>query len=162
MIKTSVLGQSELVARMQRVRDNVKDTLLAGDVERLLLLRVRRRFEASTSPDGGAWPALAASTIRRKKYLGVARPEKALERTGALRDSIGVIPGVTDGLIVFNTGFGFRIGVRDPDVALYGRLHNEGIGQRQRRFLGMSSGDVGAIRVAAARKLKAITSRNGV
>lgn len=156
MSKTvSVTGQTELVARMRRIRSKLPNAMAGVDVERLLLSRVLRRFENSVSPDGVAWPALKESTVRRKKLLGARRPEKALERTERLVRGIRIISGSTSGLLVANTGLGFRIGVDDPVAAIYGRLHQQGHGSLpQRKFMGLSASDVSAVTAFTRRRIK--------
>lgn len=153
-----VTGQAALVARMRRIRNGLPDAIFGIDIEQLLLRRVLHRFEQSVAPDGAQWPALKETTVRRKKWLGSRRPDKALERTEKLVRSIRVISGGTRGLLAASTGIGFRIGVSDHDAAAYGRLHQYGIGDHlpARPFIGISSGDVAAVRAFAQRRLRTL------
>jgi phage gpG-like protein len=151
-----VLGSKALLAKLRRVSAAASGVVGDVELERLLLSRVRARFEQGVSPDGTPWPGLMESTVASKKRHGFRRPEAPLQATGRLLQSIQIIHGSNEGLLAGNTGAGFRIGISDKIAAVYGRLHNYGIGQERRQFIGLGRLDVVAVSGLLRRRLKSI------
>lgn len=146
------MGTREVLRRIALVREATGGLVTREGMQTLLLKRVRERFSQGVSPDGTPWAVLKNSTRARKKSSGEVKP---LVRTGLLRDSIDIIKSFTTGLIVGNTGYGFRIGVLDEEAAKYGKLHNYGLGgQTQRRFLGLGASDLASVKGYATRRIK--------
>jgi hypothetical protein len=82
-----------------------------------------------------------------------------LVRTGKLRGSIKLIRGSVDGATFTNTGGGIRIGIEDPEIAAYARVHNRGFPAKKipaRQFLGVSRNDIKAVDGLLRRKAKQI------
>ena len=160
-----VIGQRKTIARIKRTVDAVVGIVDEVGLQKLLLARVKARFEQTVSPDGAAWPSLDPATIRRKTQLGLSRPSQPLWGKGKLYQAINVIRGSSAGLLAGNTGAGFRIGVkdtgRDPRPGAlsppeYGRIHNYGLGVTQRQFMGLSPADVASVAGYIKRRLKSI------
>ncbi len=155
MSKERVLGRAALIARMRRISANMPDIVSGEQVQNLMLRRTLDRFDSGVSPENTPWPPLEKSTIERKERGGYPYPKKPLHRTSLLRDSIAIIHGLTTGLLVSNTGLGFRIGVDNAEASEYGRLHNRGEGgQKLRKFLGVGYLDTESVRALVARNLK--------
>ena len=151
----AVTGQQSLVRKLKRVRLGLPDVINNDEAKRLLVRRIRQRFDAQVDPDNMPWEPLKPRTVEIKKRLGAPRPQQALFRWGALRDSIDVIRGSNAGLFSMNTGLGFRIGVTDPEVAGYARIQQYGNSRIPARpFLGLSDLDIKSYRSLASRKLK--------
>jgi hypothetical protein len=131
-------------------------------LEKLLLKRVKARFNRGVDADGVKWPPLEPATKRRKSS---SKHQNPLKRTGTLYDAIKVIQGTHAGLFASATGAGFRIGVSDPEAAEYGRLMNNGFYHvrakrmiQPRRFLGVGELD----RKAVDSALRAIILRSTI
>lgn len=151
-----VQGAAELVRRLQRIRVASVGVVTDAQISNLLIQRVRARFKQGVSPDGTPWAGLLESTIESKTRHGFAKPRELLQATGRLLAALKVIQGSNAGVLTGNTGLGFRIGVADPVAAQYGRLHNYGIGQEKRQFIGLSRLDVVAVSSLLRRNLKSI------
>lgn len=160
-----VTGQRKTVARIKRTVSAAVGIVDEAGLQKLLLARVKARFEQTVSPDGIPWPSLDPSTIRRKTQLGLTRPSQPLWGKGTLYQSINIIRGSSAGLLAGSTGAGFRIGVkdvgRDPRPGAlapheYGRIHNYGLGVVQRQFMGLSPADVASVAGYLKRRLKSI------
>lgn len=152
-----VRGADKLQQRIATIRANIDLPDLTKQIGALLLRRNLERFDAQVDPDGSPWAPLADSTLRRKKGAGYGdRP--ALVREGDLRDAIRVIAGGA-GSTFINTGAGLRIGVEDPEIAVYAKALNKGVPGRipARKFLGISAGDVKAVDALMRRKAKQLT-----
>jgi len=151
----AVTGQQALVTKLKRIRLGLPDVVESDEAKQLLVRRIRARFDAQRGPDNSAWEPLKPRTVEIKKRIGAPKPQQALYRFGALRDSIGVIRGRNAGLLTSNTGLGFRVGVTDPEVAWYARVQNYGTDRIPARpFMGLNELDIRAYRSLASRKLK--------
>lgn len=152
-----VRGADKLQTRIATIRQSLQIAAFTEEVGQLLLRRTLERFEREVDPDGRPWAPLKATTLRRKAYAGYGNRKK-LQRTGKLKSSIRVIRGGA-GTTFTNTGAGLRIGIQDPEVAIYGKIQNTGNGRIQaRRFLGVSALDVRAVDSLLRRKAREIES----
>lgn len=152
-----VVGTQEVINRLHKLNQDALGVVSEKALQSLLERRVLARFDQGVSPDGVPWPGLLESTIKRKlrsAYAGNAK--RLLVRTRLLRDSLGVIPGSSKGLLASSTGAGFRIGVNDPEASRYGRFHNYGIGQEKRQFIGLGASDLRSVQEFLNRRLKSI------
>lgn len=156
MADKKVIGGAEVARRLKALRTGIRATLQDSQVADLLEKRVRGRFAEGVDPNNNPWPGLMESTVERKYREGVKEPKALLRATDRLYNSIKIIQGGVAGLLAGNTGLGFRIGVSDPYAASYGRLHNFGIGQEKRQFIGLSRLDVIAVSAYVRRRLKSI------
>jgi phage gpG-like protein len=148
-----VRGADKLQARIATIRQNLQLPILIEEVGQLLLRRTLDRFENEVDPDGKSWVPLKETTLRRKAYAGYGSKKK-LQRTGKLKSSIRVIRGGS-GTTFTNTGAGLRIGIENPEVAVYGKIQNTGNNRiRARRFLGIGALDVKAVDSLLRRKAK--------
>jgi len=137
-------GAQRLSKRLDTLQKNLAPGPVLGEVTRLLLDRTLRRFDAQVDPDNLPWRPLSPATLARKNRLGFSN--KILVERGKLRASIAIIRGEAQGLLYTNTGAQARIGIKDPDVAIYARYHQEGTKNTpQRRFLGIGRLDVKAV-----------------
>ena len=139
-----VRGAERLAQRINTIRTNTGVTLGSNVILELLLRRTEERFARQVDPDGVPWPGRMTHGTRGKvdkRSAGLP----LLVRTGKLRDSIGIIRGFTPGQLGVATGAQGRIGIKDPRVAFYARMHQLGIGQERRRFLGIGALDVKAV-----------------
>lgn len=151
----AVTGQQSLIRKLKRVRLGLPGVIENDEAKQLLVRRIRARFDSQVDPDNQPWEPLKPRTVEIKKRLGAPKPNQALYRWGALRDSIDVISGSNAGLFSMNTGLGFRIGVTDPDVAAYARIQQYGNSRiAARPFLGLNELDIKSYRSLASRKLK--------
>lgn len=138
-------GAARLSKRIATIRANLQLPVLTREIGELLLRRTHDRFDQEVDPDGEPWRELAAATIIAKRRMGYGARGK-LKRTGKLRDSIKLLRGNVAGSLYTNTGAGVRIGVEDPAVAKYGRVHqNSSRTVPRRRFLGIGRLDVKAV-----------------
>lgn len=153
-----VIGTERAIQRIREVHRAVIGVVLHSETENFLVSRVLARFDAGVDPANRAWPGLDEATIRYKRQKGYSKPEQPLYAKGNLRRAIGIIRGSNTGLLAGATGLGFRIGVRTPREAAYGRLHNFGFGQEQRQFIGVSPLDARALSGFFNRKLKSIAN----
>jgi phage gpG-like protein len=154
---TKVTGTQELIRKLQRINQVAVGVVAEKQLQDLLVRRVKGRFDEGVSPDGSPWAGLMEATVSRKRRKGSPRPDALLQDTRKLRNSIGVISGGNTNLLASSTGLGFRIGVRDPLAARYGRLHNFGMGgQEKRQFLGIGASDVRSVRDFISRRLQSI------
>lgn len=164
-MSSKVLGTSEVVRRIGKLRAamavGVKDEALA----QLLLARIKGRFMATVSPQGVPWVGLSTQTVKRRRSQPgkYTRPTQPLYGTGRLYRAINIVrAGQAAGAFVGSTGLGIRIGVTDTSPvaegrmspAEYGRLHNYGIGQEKRQFLGLSALDLEAVRRNVKKRLE--------
>lgn len=146
-----VRGAGKLQTRIATIRQSLQLAAFTEEVGQLLLRRTLNRFEREVDPDDRAWAPLKETTLRRKAYLGYGNKKK-LQRTGKLKDSIRLIRGGA-GTTFTNTGAGFRIGIENPDVALYGKIQNAGNNRiKARRFLGVGALDIRAVDSLLRRK----------
>lgn len=137
---THVEGVAALSKRLALLRRVLVDQLDVTPVLQLLLKKNRERYDQQVAPDGTPWKPLSSETVRTKRRRGGRR--KILQDTGALRKGIKIIRGaLSEGGFAVNTGAGARIGIDDPRVAEYGRLHQKGEGVPKRRFLGVNPSD---------------------
>lgn len=158
-MNSRVIGGRAAVDKIAAVRKAAVGILSDAEVSTLILSRIKARFIQGVAPDGTPWPGLLDSTIKRKRRKGLPRPDAPLFGTGRLYRSIKIIQGNNLGLLTTNTGVGVRIGVSDPIVAKYGRIHNEGLyDQEQRKFIGLSRLDVAAVAALLRRRLKLIST----
>jgi phage gpG-like protein len=154
---STVTGHKRLVARLKRIRERLPEVFDDSAAKALLIRRMRARFIAEISPDGIPWPALADSTIARKKKKGITNPAKKLIETGAMYRAFGEISGRNAGLLAINTGLGFRVGIDDPELTMRARVNNYGSFRvPAREFMGLSESDVRSYREAVARRLRNI------
>lgn len=156
MVKDShyVRGAERLSRRISTIRRNLNLPALTEAVGALLHKRFLDRFDREVTPDGQPWLPLAESTLRRKRALGYGDAKK-LVRTTDMRSAIQIIVGRADGGVFANTGAGLRIGISDPEIAKYAKVHNNGSGggrTPQRRFLGIGRLDVKAVDSLLRRK----------
>ncbi len=159
-----VVGTQEVVDRLHKLNQAALGVASEEALQKLLVKRVRGRFDQGVAPDGSPWPGLLESTLKRKGYSsaykggkgGVGNQKKLLVRTGKLRDSLGVIPGSNKKLFASATGVGFRIGVNDPVASIYGRMHNYGLGQEKRQFIGLGALDLRSVQDFLNRRSKSI------
>lgn len=151
----AVTGQQSLIRKLKRVRLGLPGVIENDEAKQLLVRRIRARFDSQVDPDNMPWAPLKPRTVEIKKRLGAPKPNQALYRWGALRESIDVIRGSNAGLFSTNTGLGFRIGVTDPEVADYARIQQYGNSRiAARPFLGLNELDIKSYRSLASRKLK--------
>jgi len=121
-IKLDKLSITSQLAKLEEVLDS---GLILDEAAAFLLGRIRRRFLEERDPDGQGWePSKAA--IKRRLSGGTG----TLYKTGRLWRSIQA--AVVDGN---------ERRVIDTDVP-YARIHQLGIGQVKRVFMGFSDGDV--------------------
>lgn len=149
-----VRGAERLGRRINTIRTNLNLPALHNEVGELLHKRFLNRFDREITPDGLPWLPLAESTLRRKRALGYGDANK-LVRTTDMRNAIQIIRGRADGGVFANTGGGLRIGIKDPEIAKYATVHNNGSGggrTPQRRFLGIGRLDVKAVDSLLRRK----------
>lgn len=151
-----VKGVSSLASRIKKLREGAVGIVNDSQIATLLESRIRARFEQGVSPDGTPWPGLMQSTIDRKQRKHSRNAKKLLQDTGRLLASLKIIQGGNAGLLAGATGAGVRIGISDPIAAEYGRLHNYGLGQEKRRFIGLSKLDVLAVSGYIRRRLQSI------
>lgn len=139
-----VRGAQKLSKRIATIRASIQLPLLVDDITALLLSRTLRRFDREVDPNEKPWAPLQPQSIARKRRAGYG-DRKLLVQTGNLRSAIKAIRGGT-GTISTNTGAGSRIGIEDPKVVKYARLHNQGRGGMPlRKFLGIGADDVKAV-----------------
>lgn len=144
---------SDLTSWIEKLQARLADlTPLMADIGDSLLTSSMHRFETKTAPDGSAWAALAAATIRdriRRDYGG----ENILQRSSALKLSLNSRPG-PDQVIVSMGGSG--------NSTAYARIHQYG-GQagrghkvkiKARSVLGLSPDDEKSIGVITERFLR--------
>lgn len=142
---STVGGAARLSRRIATLRSRLSLPPLMAEIGALLHKRTMERFARQISPTYQPWAELKPATLRRKAALGFGAKQK-LERTGALKKAIQVIRGRADGGTYINTGAGFRIGIVDPEIALYARVLNDGNGRIVgRRFLGIGPLDIKAV-----------------
>lgn len=162
---SGVVGQRATLQRIKRKVDATKGVLDESGLKRLLLSRIQSRFQQTVSPEGLPWPGLTPGTVRQKKQRKLEKPETPLWGTGTLYRAINIIQGSSAGLLGVSTGAGFRIGVVDTrrpsrpgglSPVEYGRIHNYGLGQAERRFIGLSASDVDSVARYINRRLKSI------
>lgn len=151
-----VKGVGSLSSRIKRLREGAVGIVNDVQIAQLLESRIRARFAQGVAPDGTPWPGLMETTIARKGRKGSRNKDKLLQDTGRLFASLKIIQGGNVGLLAGATGAGVRIGISDPIAAEYGRLHNYGLGQEKRRFIGLSTLDVVAVSGYLRRRLKSI------
>lgn len=153
MANGEIVGTRALIAHFKKIRLALPGTLNDPGLQQVLVRRFRKRFDERRSPDGNYWKPLAEVTVLRKKRAGYSYPDRPLYATGSLRKSINVVRGVTTGLIVTNTGFGFRLGVTNIKQARYGFYHQHGVGVPERRFIGLSNEDIDVVVSYVGKKL---------
>lgn len=148
-----VRGADRLRRRIASIRRSIDLPDMTEQIGELIYLRTMRRFDQEVDPDGKPWPKLKAETEKRKIRQGLGS-RKMLVASGQLRDSIKLIRGGV-GSTFFNTGVGLRIGVQDPEVAKYARVHQQGLGEiPARRFLGIGRLDIKAVDSLLRRKAR--------
>ncbi len=146
-----VKGGDALKKRLRTVQQNTKSALTDGRILKFILQRNLDRFRLGVDPDNVPWKPLAQSTILRKRRAqrtGEAlrgSGSRILVRSGAMFRNIKILSGAIPGGLGVATGFGGRIGIADPDIAAYARLHQSGRGRPRRRFLGVSLADRKAV-----------------
>lgn len=161
MISLRCTGQTALVSRLKRVRENFSTIVRDVRLDEWMLRRQTTRYDKEVNPDGTPWAPLLDQTIKRKKRAGSNGP--TLVRSGKLRKAVDIIVGSRTGLFAIDTGLGFRVGVNDPDAAIYGRVHNQGLysgqikrHQKRRRFIGLSPLDVTSAKALLRRRAQII------
>ena len=148
-----VRGAEKLGRRLRSIQASIGLAPLVDEIGVALLRRTLDRFDNELDPDGRRWAELKESTIRRRNSAGYGG-KTILKRNETLRNSIKIIRGGT-GTTFFNTGAGLRIGVAEPDVALYGAIQNKGNGRIvARRFLGIGALDIKSVDSLMRRKAK--------
>lgn len=155
--KERVVGAGALLKRIATIQSGIGPLVSQERLGAFLVRRMQARFDKEQAPDGSRWKARASSSRGNHKILN---------RTGALRGSLGVIEG-TGGGFGAATGAGFRIGIRsmkvqEPtrtvDTAVYGRAHHLGLGKLpKRRILGIGALDVKAVDSLLRREIKKLT-----
>lgn len=154
-----IAGTQEVIRKLRAMNAAALGLTVDERLKSLLLSRVLGRFDEGVDPNGSPWPGLLAATLARKKRNPHdAQPDRLLYGAGRLRRSIKVVSGVAQGLLASSTGLGFRIGITDPYVAKYGRLHNYGIGQDKRQFIGLGALDVVSVKAFLRRNVKSIAN----
>jgi hypothetical protein len=152
-----VRGADKMAAMLRGIRERTQ-FVLNGEKQNVLLELMlkanQERFLKQISPTGILWPARAPPQKGRKPDPRTAG-KQILERTGAMRDSIKILQGLSAGALGVSTGVGGRIGIDREIVRDYARFHQMGIGVKQRRFLGVAASDLTMI--AAAIKLHVLT-----
>lgn len=144
MATSRVTGAERLKRRIQTIRQNLDLPAMTEEINALLLVRIRRRFDNEVDPENRPWVPLAPVTIADKIRRGFG-DKKKLVRTGKLRDAIQSIRGGA-GAVYTNTGASARIGIDDPSVVARARALNSGTNKiPARRFLGIGSLDVKAV-----------------
>jgi phage gpG-like protein len=161
------------VKHIKRKVDSVRGALtgiaLEGRLEKLMVARVRRRFEQQRDPEGKPW-----RPVQKESRYGAGQNKdlgQALLNTKTLYNSIRVLRRDRDrSLLSAATGAGFRIGVnpnlvygtdskyakqRAVKVAEVGRIHNFGLGVPKRTFMGVGKDDVRSVEQFLARRMKA-------
>lgn len=141
-----VRGAERLGRRIATIRAAVSVPVLVREANELLLRRTLDRFDREVDPDGKPWPALAGSTLERRKRANGFVGKPKLVQTGELRASIQLIRG-GEGTLYTNTGAGGRIGI-EGDEALVGKARAHQRGYKNipvRRFLGIGKNDVTAV-----------------
>lgn len=148
-----VKGAAKLGRRINTIRTRLQLPLMVEEIGNLLLKRTLSRFDQEVDPNGTPWAPLLASTVKRRKALGLG-PTPKLVRTQDLRSAIKVIRGGIQGAMFLNTGAGVRIGIEEEEIADYGRRLNQGTPGRMvaRRFLGIGRLDVKAVDSLLRRK----------
>lgn len=155
MTSERVVGTREVMRKIRAMRDAALAVANSEALEGLLLSRIRGRFVEGVDPNGRPWPGLMESTIARKGRGKHGDPTRILRDTDRLFKSLQVIRGVHTGLFAGATGGGFRIGISDPQAAVYGRIHNYGLGgQVKRQFIGLGATDILAVRQFINRRTK--------
>lgn len=108
--KARVSGASRLRQRLTDLGIGISRFSRSSEVRDTLVDLAKKRFDTKKDPQGRRWKSLVTGTftrgLRRNTDLGDIGVD-----TGLLRDSIAVIRG-NSGPTVFNTGAGFRIGVK--------------------------------------------------
>lgn len=89
----AVTGQQSLIRKLKRVRLGLPGVIENDEAKQLLVRRIRARFDSQVDPDNMPWAPLKPRTVEIKKRLGAPKPNQALYRWGALRESIDVIRG---------------------------------------------------------------------
>ena len=148
-----VHGADRLKQRIRTIRTNLGLPAMVEEIGNLLLKRTLERFEQGVDPDGNRWPELKPQTLERRRRGGFAG-EGVLQRTERLKHAIKLIKGGL-GTTFINTGAGVRIGIEDPEIAIYGRVQNKGDSSHNipaRRFLGIGRLDVKAVDSLLRRK----------
>lgn len=139
-----IRGADRLRQRIETIRATLSVPVVVEDVSTLLEARTLRRFNRQVDPDEKPWPKLTEAGAASKRRSG-SGGAKLLVRSGALRGSIRRIRGGS-GTLSVNTGASARIGIDDPEIAEYARVHQEGLGRLPiRRFLGIGRLDVKAV-----------------
>lgn len=152
-----VVGTREVMRKIRAMRDAALAVADDAALENLLVGRVRGRFVQGVDPSGEPWPGLMESTIARKQRRHKGEPDRLLRDTERLYASLQIVRGSHAGLFAGATGSGFRIGITDARAAVYGRIHNYGLGgQAKRQFLGLGATDIISVRNFINRRLNSI------
>lgn len=155
---TYVRGADKLKKRIATIRSNLQLPVMVAEIGNLMHRRTLARFDRAVDPNEKPWPELKPATVldKRRRGFGAQGP---LKRTLRLRSAIKVIRGDITGAIFTNTGAGVRIGIDDPDVVPYARVHNRGYQTtKMRRFLGVGALDIKAVDALMRRKAKQLES----
>lgn len=154
-----VRGAERLGRRIATVRAALSLPLLVRETNELLLRRTLDRFDREVDPDGKPWPALADTTLERRRRAGGYPGKAKLVQTGELRASIQLIRG-GEGTIFTNTGAGGRIGIEgDEELIGKARAHQRGLNNIPvRRFLGIGRNDITAVDGLLRRKAAQVES----
>ncbi len=163
---SNIVGAAEVVQRIKRARIQMVEAATSSDLQKLLLSRIRARFEAGVDAENVPWPGLFSSTIERKQRSGSPTPEKPLQDKGRLLAALQILHGSNEGTLAINTGLGVRIGIDDRaradrkgglSPAEYGRIHNYGEGVAQRQFIGLGALDARSVSTYLRRRMKLIS-----
>lgn len=123
-LKIDIQGQPRLESVLQSLTSALDVTEILDESAAILLNRIRTNFLVQTSPDGQKWVESGAAKDRAAKGRGGG----TLYNTGRMYQSIQLYaPGT-------NTR---SIGTDVP----YAGIHNNGVGQIQREFLGFGEDD---------------------
>lgn len=150
MLRAKVEGHNQLRARLQGIRERMVGVVSSDTVMSFMERRIKERFKKGVDEEANPWPKLSPLTVKKK---GHALP---LQRTRTLLDSIAAVRQGNAGYQT-STNLGFRIGVLDPEAAKYGRLHDQGIGQKRRRFFGLGTRDAKALTDLMLREMRRVT-----
>ena len=155
-ISGKVLNASVVKARFAHLREEVPQLVSKENLGWFLADRIKARFIRGVDPEGNAWKPLEPSTHKG---------EGILRKTESLLQSIMPLDGAA-GNLRYNTGLGFRIGVRNKAVssglsgqvsytAVYGRFHQYGLGgNKKRAFMGISKLDAAAVGAKLKRDMR--------
>lgn len=155
-----VRGAEKLSRRISTIRARLALPPLVNEIGGLLLRRNLERFDREEDPDGVPWVPLAASTVILKRRLGYGT-KGTLKRTEHMRDAIKLIRGNASGALYINTGARVRIGIDDPEIERYARVHQNGnMRVPRRRFLGIGRLDVKAVDSFLRRRGQQAVSEN--